>query len=218
LASKSIQPLIQRIVWCYGQWQLAYEQMSRTLPIVEFVRGIPDDLERDYYFDTSVNNLIVLDDLMTVAKNDNRISDLFTKGSHHRCLSTIYVVQNLFAQGRASRDMLLNCQYMVLYNSPVDRHQISLLARKIYPKNPDKMMNKYEEVVSRPYRYLLIDVKPGTAEHQRLKTDILSPQIGLNEMRHVIRGETDPRPSKLREPEVEPFPQPSKRKDIASEI
>jgi hypothetical protein len=101
LSSKSIQPLIQRIVWCYGQWQPAYQQMSKTLPNVEFVRGIPDDLERDFYFDTSVNNLIVLDDLMTVAKNDNRVSDLFTKGSHHRCLSTIYVVQNLFTQGRA---------------------------------------------------------------------------------------------------------------------
>jgi hypothetical protein len=76
LVSKSIQPPIQRIVWCYGQWQSAYEQMSRTLPNVEFVRGIPNDLERDSYFYTSVNNLIVLDDLMTVSKNDNRVSDL----------------------------------------------------------------------------------------------------------------------------------------------
>jgi hypothetical protein len=216
---QSIQPLIQRIVWCYGQWQPAYEQISRTIPNVEFVRGISDDLEQDSYFDTSVNNLIVLNDLMTVAKNDNRVSDLFTKGSRHRCLSTIYVVQNLFAQGRASRDVSLNCQYMVLFNSPVDRHQISLLARRIYPKNSDKMMNKYEEAVSRPYGYLLIDFEPGTAESQRLKTDILSPQIGLNNMRNVIRGEAETlsRPSDLREPEVEPIQQPSKRKDIASQ-
>jgi hypothetical protein len=77
---------------------------------------------------------------------------------------------------------------MVLFNSPVDRHQISLLARRIYPTIPDKMMNKYEEASSRLYGYLLIDFKPGTAEHQRLKTDILSLQIGLNEMRNVIRG------------------------------
>jgi hypothetical protein len=102
---------------------------------------------------------------------------------------------------------------MVLFNSPVDRHQISLLARRIYPKNPDKMMNTYEEAVSRPYRYLLIDCKPGTAESQRLKTDILFPQIGLNE--NVIRGKAEPRPSDLREPEVDPIPQPPERKDIA---
>jgi hypothetical protein len=96
--------------------------MSKILPNREFVRGIPDGLEHDSYFDLSVNNLIVLDDLMTAAKNDNRIGDLFTKGSHHRSLSTIYVVQNLCAQGKASRDVSFNCQYMVLFNSPVDRH------------------------------------------------------------------------------------------------
>jgi hypothetical protein len=102
---------------------------------------------------------------------------------------------------------------MVLFNSPVDRHQISLLARRIYPKTPDKMMNKYEEAMSRPYGYLLIDFKPGTAESQRLQTDILSPQIGLNE--NVIRGKAEPRPFDLREPEVEPIPQIPERKDIA---
>jgi hypothetical protein len=54
LASNEIQPSIRRIVWCYGQWQPAYERMSRTLPNIEFVRGIPDNLEEDYYFDPSV--------------------------------------------------------------------------------------------------------------------------------------------------------------------
>jgi hypothetical protein len=134
---------------------------------------------------------------MTAAKNDNRIGDLFTKGSHHRSLSTIYVVKNLFAQGKALRDVSLNCQYQVLFNSPVDRHQISLLAKRIFPRNPDKMMIKYEETVSRPYGYLLVDLKPGTAESQKLKTDILPPsssQIQLHEIRNIIRGEAKPIP------------------------
>jgi hypothetical protein len=116
--------------------------------------------------------------------------------------------------------MALNCQYLVLFNSPVDRHQISLLARRIYPRNPDKLLKRYEEAVSQPFGYLMVDFKPGTAEHQMLKTDILSPQIGLHEMRNVIRGEAaEPlsRPSELREPEVEPIPQPSEQKDIASQ-
>jgi hypothetical protein len=136
LTSDGIQPPVRRIVWCYGQWQPAYDQMSRTMSNIEFVRGIPDDLESESYFNPSVNNLIVLDDLMTAAKNDHRVGDLFTKGSHHRSLSTIYVVQNLFAQGRASRDVALNSQYLVLFNSPVDRHQISLLEKESTPETP----------------------------------------------------------------------------------
>jgi hypothetical protein len=88
--------------WCYGQWQPAYEHMSRTLPNIEVVWGITAGLECDSYFEPSVSNLIILDDVMITAKNDNCVGNLFTKGSHHRSLSTIYVVQNLFAQGRAS--------------------------------------------------------------------------------------------------------------------
>ena len=41
-------------------------------------------------------NLIVIDDQMIEAGKDNRIVNLFTKGSHHRNLSVIYIVQNLF--------------------------------------------------------------------------------------------------------------------------
>jgi hypothetical protein len=70
----------------------------------------------------------------------------------------------------------------------VDIHQISLLARRIYPKNPDKLLKRYEEAVSRPFGYLLIDFKPGTAESKLINMDVLSPQIGLHEMRNVIRG------------------------------
>ena len=63
----------------------------------------------------------MFDDLMTEAKCDQRIADLFTKGSHHRNISVVYLTQNLFPQGKACRDIILNTQYMVLFNNPIDR-------------------------------------------------------------------------------------------------
>ena len=89
--------------------------------------------------DTKVNNLIVLDDLMTEVKNDTRIGDIFSRG-RHKNTSVILLLQNLFPQGKAARDIALNSQYLLLFNNPIDRHQIVLLARRIYPKNPDKLM------------------------------------------------------------------------------
>jgi hypothetical protein len=89
--------------------------------------------------DTKVNNLIVLDDLMTEVKNDTRIGDIFSRGQHKNT-SVILLLQNLFPQGKAARDIALNSQYLILFNNPIDRHQIVLLARRIYPKNPDKLM------------------------------------------------------------------------------
>jgi type IV secretory pathway VirB4 component len=33
---KTISPLPQRIIWCFGQWQRSYFDMMRTMPGIEF--------------------------------------------------------------------------------------------------------------------------------------------------------------------------------------
>ena len=89
-------PSLERIVWCYSQWQPAYTEMLVAMPHIEFIKGIPTALEQDSYFDVNKQNLIVFDDQMIDASKDKRIVNLFTRGSHHRNLSVIYIVQNLF--------------------------------------------------------------------------------------------------------------------------
>ena len=91
----------ERIIWCYSQWRPAYTQLLMMVPTIEFVKGIPESLENDSYLDINIRNLIVIDDQMIEAGKDNRIVNLFTKG-HHRKLSVIYIVQNLFHQGKGN--------------------------------------------------------------------------------------------------------------------
>ena len=67
-----------------------------TIPNVELLKGIPSDLEQDTCFDINKRNLMVIDDQMENADGDKRIVNLFTRGSHHRNLGVIYIVQNLF--------------------------------------------------------------------------------------------------------------------------
>ena len=45
---------------------------------------------------------------------DQRIVNLFTRGSHHHSLSVIYIVQNLFHQGKGSRSISLNSHYLTI--------------------------------------------------------------------------------------------------------
>ena len=71
------------IAWCYLQWQPAYTQMLVAMAHIEFVKGIPAALEQDSYFDVNKRNLIVFDDQMIDASKDNRIVNLFTRGSRH---------------------------------------------------------------------------------------------------------------------------------------
>ncbi|VDI35595.1 Hypothetical predicted protein [Mytilus galloprovincialis] len=96
-AEAMCEPAPQRIVWLYKRWQPLYDVVRDGVhPPVEFVRGIPADLESDDFFDPRVRNMVVLDDLMTLASKDTRINDLFTEGSHHRNLSVIAIYQNLY--------------------------------------------------------------------------------------------------------------------------
>ena len=108
----------------------------------------------------------MFDDLMTEAKCDQRTADLFTKGSHHRNISVVYLTQNLFPQGKACRDIILNTQYMVLFNNPIDRQQVVTLARRIYPSTSAVFIKRFERATSYPLGHFVIDLKSDTAEKE----------------------------------------------------
>ena len=171
----------ERIIWCYSQWQNAYTQLLMTIPTIEFVKGIPESLENDSYLDVNKRNLIVIDDQMIEAGKDNRIVNLFTKGSHHRNLSVVYIVQNVFHQGRGSRSISLNSHYLVLFKNPRDKLQVLTLAKQMYPGRTDFLLKQYEEAVRRPYGYLLIDLKTTTQDDCRLRTNVLPGEEGFNQ-------------------------------------
>ena len=46
------------------QWQPANMELMVTIPNIEFVKGIPSDLEHDTFFDITKRNLMVIDDQM----------------------------------------------------------------------------------------------------------------------------------------------------------
>jgi hypothetical protein len=152
-AQKTISPPPQRIIWCYGQWQ-PYFDMMRTMSGIEFNQCIPDDIDNADYLDVSQRNLIVLDDLMAQSGKDKRIADLFTKGSLHRNLSNIHIVQNIFHQGKEMRNISLNAHYIVLFKSPRDKQQISMLTRQVNPGRVQEFMRRYEDATSRPHAYI----------------------------------------------------------------
>ena len=198
-----ISPAPQRIIWIYGQWQPLYAEMQRIIPGMEFVKGIPANIEDEQFLNPAIQNLIVIDDLMSEASNDKRICDLFTKGSHHRNLSVICLVQNLYYQGKESRTMSLNSQYLVVFNNPRDQQQITVLARQMYPGQSEKFLNTYRMATSKPFGYLLIDLKPDTSNDKRLWPNVFQqtnklptaeqPYFYYSEQKASPEEQTDPR-------------------------
>jgi len=67
-------------------------------------------------FDGREPVLLIVDDLMQ--ETDQSVANLFTKGSHHRDVSIMFLAQNLFPQNKFARNMSLNAHYMVLFRNP----------------------------------------------------------------------------------------------------
>ena len=82
-ADRTIHPPPENIVLGHSYWQPKYNEIRDAIPNIQFVRGIPPNLEDDSFLDPIKRNLIVFDDLMSDIRKDQRITDLFTKGSHH---------------------------------------------------------------------------------------------------------------------------------------
>lgn len=143
--------VFQNIIYCYAIFQPAYDEMQRTIPNITFIKGVPADLES--MINPSIRNLVLIDDLMTELSSNPRITNLFTKGCHHRNLS-------------------VNCHYLILFKSPRDTSQVNHLARQIFPLNVKYMTESFEDATAPPYGYLLCDLKPETPNDFRLRTNI----------------------------------------------
>ena len=126
---------------------------------VELMEGFPDnlsDMVRGHD-----HSLVVLDDLMSQCSNDQRVADLFTRGSHHRGISVLYLTQNLFPPGKLSRTISLNSHYFVIFRNPRDSLGISTLAKQMFPGRTDYLMESFRDAMSRPYGCVFGDQLPS---------------------------------------------------------
>lgn len=151
-----------KVYWCYGE----YQELFSTLKGIEFIEGVPDP----ELFNPKLNNLVVIDDLMS--EIDTRVTKIFTKVSHHRNVSVILILQNLFMKNKEARTISLNTQYMVLFKSPRDATQISNLAKQMYPGKGKFVQEAFFDATKEPFGYLFVDLKQSTPEHMRLRTNL----------------------------------------------
>ena len=163
-ASDMIIPVPARIIWCYTEWQPAYEELGKS---VTMVKGLPDISDLRSF---QKPQLLVLDDLIHELKRDPRLVQIFTRGCHHWNLSCIHVVQNLYFEGlRTSR---INAQYLVLMKNPADKSQIAVLGKQLFPGKHKYFVESYTDACSEPYSYLLVDLSQNMGDNMRLRSKI----------------------------------------------
>jgi len=114
--SDMISPPPETIMYCYGE----YHPICNEYPHVIFNEGLPD-IEQ---FDGKERTLLVIDDLM--GETNDSVSNIFTKVSHHRNVSVLYLSQNLFYKSKQNRTLSLNAHYIELFKIPRDALQVAI--------------------------------------------------------------------------------------------
>ena len=123
-------------------------------------------------------------------ETDETVAKLFTRGSHHKNVSVVYLAQNLFPKkNKFARTISLNAHYMFLFKNPRDATQFATLARQMYPDKSQFAVEAYKDATREPYSYLLVDVRPEQDDDLRLRyfPERLTTYTPLNEqMREEI--------------------------------
>ena len=159
------------ILYCSGQGFPEFDKINNVtiLKCNSFTNSYIDSL------DTTKNNLIIIDDNMNLAANDLLISDLFTKKSHHKNITVLFLVQNLFPKSRYMRDISISSTYIVLMKNPREIFQIKLLSQQINGEKSNFIIDSYKDATKyKPYSYLLLDLGQTTPEFLKVRSNVLT--------------------------------------------
>ena len=102
------------------------------------------------------NQILVIEDLDDEVNKSPVIAKFFSAYSHHLPCSIVYTTQNFFKHGPERLSIMRNATHLILFNVNLDQTVIKLIAQKIYPKNPNLLVDLHEKVTSQPYNHLAI--------------------------------------------------------------
>ena len=182
-----VTPPVKKIFYHYGEWQPLFGKMQKEYG-VEFREGLPtkedlagggeeeEEKEEEEVVSADLrppHTLLILDDLMS-SSNQQVVADIFTKYSHHRNMSVIYITQNLFQKSPEFRTMSLNAHYMIIFKNPRDMGQISALSRQVFPSRAKALTAIFTRELKRPHSYVLLDFKQTTPDDLRIRSSLTS--------------------------------------------
>jgi hypothetical protein len=161
-----IKPPPRNIYFFYGVKQKVFS----NYPYIKFIEGLPNI---EHFSDDDLDqSIIIIDDQMEFI--DQKVVSLYTKYSHHKNFSAVFLTQSFYYRGnKFIRDLTLNCSILIIFDNPRDRTIITNLSKQLYPGNSRFLTSVFRKVTETPYAYICIDLRIGVPEACRIRTRIL---------------------------------------------
>ena len=111
---KLFYPPPKKVLYCYDRWQPRFDRMKKQSKVT-FYKGLPPEGALAKWFKPQDHGILILDDLMEEGGSDKRVLDLFTKDSHHRGITALYLTQDLFPPGKFAKTINRNAHYVICF-------------------------------------------------------------------------------------------------------
>jgi len=153
----------------YKYWFSAYKpKEEEKIQDVHYEVGVPDSFDH-----LQPDSVVVLDDLMNDIASNKAVTNLITRGVHHRRLCVIILTQNLYQEGGHNRTRNLNTHYLIMFKNPRNAQQIASISHQMFPGQKDHLVKVYETATKMAHGYLLIDLCQTTDDALRLRAHVL---------------------------------------------
>ena len=161
------------ILFYYGIWQDAYDEMKREIEGIRFQEGLPSESELLELTDPHVHTMIVLDDVQHLAANSQVVELIFTRLSHHRHCTCFYLQQNAYVQGKHQVTISMNAKYIEVFRSPRSLLQLRYLNTQIFANRKNFLAKVYEDIMRHDtYGYLIVDLTAHCPDQLRVRTAV----------------------------------------------
>ena len=167
------------ILYCYATYQKRFDDMLRDVDNLTFHQGLPSVMDIKHLAASGDHSILVLDDLAEETVESPVMLKMFTTNCHHMGITTLFIMQNIFTQGKFARSISLNAHYIVLLKSLRDVNQISYLGRQLFSKKAACLEESFRECTKTPYGYLLVDLSPHSDDRFRLRTNIFPGEYSV---------------------------------------
>lgn len=167
---------LRKIIWAYGISTKKHVELAADDRFI-LVEGLPDTSLIDEICAMEGDGcLLVMDDLASELKKAPELfANLYSRISHHRCISVVTILQNLFSVPRTAR---LNSSYLCIMKTTSDMNFIFTLGRQLFDKDQYRsFLEAYTDATRLPFGYLLLDLNSKSDDNCRLLTDIFGENI-----------------------------------------
>ncbi|KAF8368893.1 hypothetical protein PRIPAC_86722 [Pristionchus pacificus] len=167
---------LKKVIWCYGISTRRHAQLALDNRFI-LNEGLPDTTLIDEVVAMEGDGcLLVLDDLAAELKKAPELfANLYSRISHHRCISVVSILQNLFSVPRTAR---LNSSYLCILKTTSDMNFLFSLGRQLFEKEQYKsFIEAYKDATKNPFGYLFLDLHTRSDDNCRLLTDIFSRNL-----------------------------------------